>query len=138
MAVHAVTFGADPSAVHLITGATGSRASTVAESGRARERERRTALPPHGPPALARRGIAVLVAACLTTLALLATGIPAAQAHDELLGSSPEAGATLDAAPAAIELEFSGEVQQLGTEVVVTAVDGTPSRTGPSRSTAPP
>src|SRR5829696_2666459 len=82
-------------------------------------------------PVPPRRGPALLVATCLATLGLLATGMSVAQAHDELLGSRPEAGATLDAAPDRIELEFGAEVQELGTEVVVTADDGTSVTDGP-------
>lgn len=82
-------------------------------------------------PTTAGRGIAVLVGACLATLVLLVTGTPAAQAHDELVGSSPEADARLDAAPEEVELQFSGAIQELGTEVVVTAPDGTSVSDGP-------
>jgi methionine-rich copper-binding protein CopC len=78
---------------------------------------RRSSAPVH-------RGITVLLATCLATLGLLVSGMAVAQAHDELVGSSPEAGATLDAAPPQVELEFSGEIQELGTEVVVTSEDG--------------
>jgi copper resistance protein C len=86
---------------------------------------------PHDSPSAARRGIAVLAAACLATLVLLVTGTSAAQAHGELVGSSPGAHARLDAAPAEVELQFGGAIQQLGTEVVVTAADGTPVSAGP-------
>ncbi len=70
------------------------------------------------------RALAVLLATCLVTLGALASGMSVAQAHDELIGSSPEPGATADAAPAQIELRFSGEIQELGTEVVVTSDEG--------------
>jgi methionine-rich copper-binding protein CopC len=83
------------------------------------------------PPTAAGRGIAVLVGACLATLVLLVTGTSAAQAHDDLVASSPEAGARLDAPPAEVELQFSGTIQELGTEVVVTAPDGTAVADGP-------
>ena len=85
------------------------------------------------PPTVERRGIAVLVGACLATLVLLVTGTTAAQAHDELVGSSPQAGARLDAAPEEVELQFSAAIQELGTEVVVTAPDGTAVSDGPVR-----
>ncbi len=55
----------------------------------------------------------------------------AARAHDALVGSSPDAGATLDAAPTEIELQFSGAIQELGTQVAVTASDGTSVVDGP-------
>ena len=82
---------------------------------------------PSVPPTAARRGIAVLA----VTLGLLVTGTSAAQAHDELVSSSPEPGARLDAAPAEVELRFTGAIQELGTEVVVTAADGTRVSDGP-------
>jgi len=82
-------------------------------------------------PGAIRRGLAVLVATCLATAGLLGTGTSVAQAHDELLDSIPAAGATLDTAPAQIELELSEDVQPLGTEVVVTADDGTTASDGP-------
>jgi copper resistance protein C len=82
------------------------------------------------PPTTAGRAIAVLAGACLATLVLLVSGMSAAQAHDELIGSSPEADARLDAAPEEVELQFSGAIQELGTEVVVTAPDGTPVSDG--------
>jgi copper resistance protein C len=72
----------------------------------------------------APRLVRLLVLATATSLALLVTGTGIAQAHDELAGSSPEAGGTVDAAPGTVELEFSGDVQELGSEVVVTAADG--------------
>jgi copper resistance protein C len=75
-------------------------------------------------PARVHHGLAVLLATCLATVGLLATGMSVAHAHDELGSTSPEAGATLDAAPVQVELGFSGEIQQLGTEVVVTSDDG--------------
>jgi methionine-rich copper-binding protein CopC len=82
-------------------------------------------------PAVARRGLALIIATGLATLGLLAIGTSVAQAHDELLGSTPQAGAALEAAPDRIELQFSGDVQELGTEVLVTADDGTAVSDGP-------
>jgi copper resistance protein C len=84
-------------------------------------------------PAAVHRGLAILVATWMATVGLLALGTSAAQAHDELLGSTPEAGATLDAAPDRIELEFSEAVQELGTEVLVTSDDGTTVSDGPAQ-----
>ena len=72
----------------------------------------------------APRLVRLLVLAAATSLAMLVAGSGSAQAHDELVGSTPTTGATLDAAPATVELEFSGDVQELGTEIVVTAADG--------------
>lgn len=69
-------------------------------------------------------------------LALTVVVAPAAQAHDQLVSSTPEDGAELEQAPAWLEFEFSGEIQEMGSEIKVThdgedvsageiAVDGT-------------
>lgn len=63
---------------------------------------------------------AVLAAAALTFAAGIAlAGAAPAFAHDELLGSSPEPGQVLDAAPAEISLEFSNDIIEVGTAVEV-------------------
>ncbi|MEV8271989.1 copper resistance CopC family protein [Microbacterium sp. NPDC077184] len=49
---------------------------------------------------------------------LLAPAAPAA-AHDQLTGSDPAAGERLDSAPAALTLEYSAEVMELGAMVIV-------------------
>lgn len=53
--------------------------------------------------------------AAVVALAILAvfTSVTAASAHDELVSSNPEAGATLKQAPEEITLEFSGELQTM-------------------------
>ena len=66
---------------------------------------------------LVRPVLVALVSAVLLVLA------PAAQAHDQLLESSPADGATLETAPEAIELTFSGEIAQVGAQVAVTGGD---------------
>nr|WP_232483167.1 copper resistance CopC family protein [Brevibacterium yomogidense] len=43
----------------------------------------------------------------------------AAHAHDQLVGSNPEEGAELDTQPEWLELTFSGEIQDVGTEIQV-------------------
>lgn len=48
--------------------------------------------------------------------------LPAA-AHDEMTASTPKDGAALVEAPEAIKLEFSGELQKMGSEVQVTSGD---------------
>ncbi|SHG34167.1 hypothetical protein SAMN05444351_2302 [Geodermatophilus nigrescens] len=74
------------------------------------------------------------------TAALLGIGMPAASAHDALVSATPADGASLGAAPAAVELRFSGDVQELGAELVVTGPDGArvgdgvPSVSGPTVS----
>lgn len=63
---------------------------------------------------------AVLAAAALTFAAGIAlAGAAPAFAHDELLGSSPEPGQVLDAAPAEISLEFSNDIIEVGTAIEV-------------------
>lgn len=86
-------------------------------------RRRRTggSLPRRVPAALA-----ALLALCLTLFA----GVPAAQAHDELLESDPAQGATLDQAPDRITLIYSGNITELGNEVRVTDSHGQTVSTG--------
>lgn len=64
----------------------------------------------------------LFAAAMISLLALFTIGT-AAHAHDELIGSTPEAGTTLTESPKEIVLNFSGELQTLaddgGTVVVI-------------------
>lgn len=62
-----------------------------------------------------------LVAAAALTFAtaLALTGGTAAQAHDELIASSPEPGQVFETSPAEISLEFSNDIIEVGTAVVV-------------------
>lgn len=57
-------------------------------------------------------------AAVLAASALFLVAAPAS-AHDELVGSDPEYGAALAAAPAEITLWFSADVLEVGAEVIV-------------------
>lgn len=80
-----------------------------------------------------RRIIAAGVAA--VALAVGPLSVPAS-AHDELVGTEPSAGAVLEEAPAEITLSFSGEVSDIGAEVVVTGglddiLEGGPQVRGP-------
>lgn len=61
----------------------------------------------------------LLAGAVFAAAALALADAAPAFAHDELLGSSPEHGEVLDTAPAAIELEFSNDIIEMGTAVVV-------------------
>jgi hypothetical protein len=63
------------------------------------------------------RLLRVVLMALLTVLLVTPGG--AAWAHDELIGSDPEDGATLDGAPGAITLTFSGPISDLGVQVVL-------------------
>ncbi|GMA32960.1 copper resistance protein CopC [Litorihabitans aurantiacus] len=67
-----------------------------------------------------RSATAAAVAALTAALALVALASPPAQAHDQLVASSPADGAHLDAAPTEIRLSFSGEPLELGTKAMVT------------------
>ncbi len=65
----------------------------------------------------------------LLLTALLVGGAAPALAHDELIGSDPEDGTTLEA-PDEIVLTFSGRIGQLGAQVAVTDPDGRPVAEG--------
>ncbi|WP_158562898.1 copper resistance CopC family protein [Marinitenerispora sediminis] len=65
-----------------------------------------------------RHALPGLLAAVLVAAGMLATA-PPAHAHDRLLSSTPEDGAHLDTAPAAIALTFSAEVMEIGAAVAV-------------------
>jgi methionine-rich copper-binding protein CopC len=76
-------------------------------------------------PARRNRLRATLLAGAVFAAAALALADAApAFAHDDLLGSSPEHGEVLDTAPAAIELEFSNDIIEMGTAVVVVDAAG--------------
>jgi len=66
---------------------------------------------------LRSRTLTAVIAALLTTFGL--TVGSAAHAHDQLVGSNPEEGAELDEQPEWLELDFSGEIQDVGTEIQV-------------------
>ncbi|MGX5656037.1 copper resistance CopC family protein [Geodermatophilus nigrescens] len=90
-----------------------------------------------GPARRVRAGVAAVL---VGTAALLGIDMPAASAHDALVSATPADGASLGVAPAAVELRFSGDVQELGAELVVTGPDGArvgdgvPSVSGPTVS----
>ncbi|MEB4615929.1 copper resistance CopC family protein [Leucobacter sp. M11] len=79
-------------------------------------------------PARSARGagkLAGLSCAVLAMAALLAFGpAPAALAHDQLVGTTPAAGSTVDEAPGEVMLEFSNSLIELGTEIKVTDASG--------------
>lgn len=66
-----------------------------------------------------RSSLSRLLAATLFACLALAFGSVPAQAHDQLIGSNPEQGAKLDKQPEWIELNYSGEIQDIGTEIRV-------------------
>ncbi|WP_413336672.1 copper resistance protein CopC [Brevibacterium sp. GP-SGM9] len=66
-----------------------------------------------------RLGFAALLVAALSVFAFAP-----ASAHDQLVSSNPEDGAELDQQPEWLEMTFSGNIQEVGSEVQV-VVDGT-------------
>jgi methionine-rich copper-binding protein CopC len=62
--------------------------------------------------------------ALLATLALLVLGSSAAAAHDRLVSTSPDDGATVATTPAQVSLTFSDDVVPVGTKIVVSGPDG--------------
>ncbi|MFC9561325.1 copper resistance protein CopC [Agromyces sp. NPDC056965] len=62
----------------------------------------------------------VLAAAALTVAAgITLAGASPAFAHDELLASSPEPGQVFETAPAEVSLDFSNDIIEVGTAIVV-------------------
>jgi LPXTG-motif cell wall-anchored protein len=110
--------GADPRvALRPVFGPSGEVGSSVAHDRAEANREgvgSRTLLMARFRPLLA---VAAL-------LALLLGPVGTASAHDVLVGTGPEDGATVPHAPASVSLEFGQAPQALGTEVVVTGPDG--------------
>ena len=63
--------------------------------------------------------------------AMTALGLVPAAAHDEVLSTSPEQGAVLESAPEQIELSYSGEIMDIGHQVLVTGPEGQSVTEGP-------
>ena len=63
--------------------------------------------------------------------ALTALGLAPAAAHDEVLSTSPEQDAVLETAPEEIELTYSGEIMDIGHQVLVTDSEGQSVTEGP-------
>ena len=76
--------------------------------------------------ALRRTAAALSAAGALTAL-----GLAPAAAHDEVLSTSPEQDAVLETAPEQIELTYSGEIMDIGHQVLVTGPDGQSVTEGP-------
>lgn len=79
------------------------------------------------------RLLALVTAALLVALGLLLAPASAAHAHDELLGSDPASGATVDTLPAQLTLTFSNAIatDEGASEVAVTDASGTSLVGGP-------
>lgn len=77
------------------------------------------------PPTQPNRLRAALLAGAVLAAAVigLADAEPAS-AHDELLAASPADGQVLEAAPAVIELEFSNDIIEMGSAIVVVDAAG--------------
>jgi hypothetical protein len=73
-----------------------------------------------------RTTAALLAAAALSALSAL----PAA-AHDELVAVLPEPDSVLEAAPEEVELSFTGEIMDIGHQVLVTDSEGRSVTDGP-------
>ena len=68
-----------------------------------------------------RSALSLLLSAVLT-LVIGSFGLMSASpalAHDQLIGSNPKNDAKLDKQPEWLELEFSGDIQEIGTEIQV-------------------
>ncbi|GAA4622249.1 hypothetical protein GCM10023113_02460 [Cellulomonas oligotrophica] len=87
---------------------------------------RSSALHPHRAPV-----VRAAVLAALATVLLTLVGAPPASAHNALRGSDPADGSTVPAAPDRVTLTFDQVAIELGSEVVVTAPDGTVVSEGP-------
>lgn len=86
----------------------------------------RTTAPPRAVARAAtdRRPLAAVLLAFLTALFMLVSTAQPAAAHDELVSSDPESGASLDASPESLTLTFSGNVMDIGREIRVTDSNG--------------
>lgn len=71
-----------------------------------------------------RRSLAAVLLALITALFMLVGTAQPAAAHDELISSDPESGASLDASPESLTLTFSGNVMDIGREIRVTDSSG--------------
>lgn len=71
-----------------------------------------------------RRPLAEVLLAVLTALLVLVGTAQPAAAHDELISTDPESGASLDASPDSLTLTFSGNIMDIGREVRVTDSSG--------------
>jgi methionine-rich copper-binding protein CopC len=65
------------------------------------------------------------VTAGVTALLVGVMGMPSAMAHASQTGSTPEAGAVLEAAPSTVEVTFDSPLMDIGAALVVRAGDGT-------------
>ncbi|MBG6225045.1 methionine-rich copper-binding protein CopC [Arthrobacter sp. CAN_A2] len=78
------------------------------------------------------RPLAALVPAVLLTLAMLLGAGGAATAHDELTGSNPAEGATVDVLPPSLELGFTSVPSGIGAQIQVLDESGADWADGPA------
>ncbi|MCG2800042.1 MAG: copper resistance protein CopC [Cellulomonas sp.] len=73
-----------------------------------------------------RRRLRTLARALPIAALVLVAGLfgPSASAHDELVGTDPGDGTTVDVAPTQVTMTFAEEPLALGTELLVTGPDG--------------
>lgn len=95
-------------------------------------------LPPAQHPVTAHGGrgrpavsAVTLVSAVLLALALLLGAGGVANAHDELAGSNPASGATIEVLPPSLELSFTNVPSGIGAQVQVLDASGTDWADGP-------
>ncbi|XBH21316.1 copper resistance CopC family protein [Jonesiaceae bacterium BS-20] len=71
-----------------------------------------------------------LLAAFFLALALVVVSAQQAFAHDYLMASNPEDGATLEAQPSQVVLSFNNDIQKLGAQIVILDENETPIASG--------
>jgi methionine-rich copper-binding protein CopC len=77
-----------------------------------------------------RSSVPGLVGTAVAALALTILAAPGATAHDYLVGSTPEQGATVPTSPSEVVLEFNTSIGQQFAQVAVVGPDGTPYQDG--------
>lgn len=80
--------------------------------------------------AVPKKKFGILVAAFFLSLALVVVPAQQAFAHDYLMASNPEDGATLDAHPSQVVLSFNNDIQKLGAQMIILDENETPVATG--------
>lgn len=78
-----------------------------------------------------------LLAVAGATALLLVLGLAPAQAHSELIASTPGDGEEVEEAPAEIVLEFNETIEEIGSEMVVTGPDGEEVNAGDGEASGP-
>lgn len=116
--VPSVPSGSSRQQTRIVTGATDGEGVRSVDAGGAASGRRP-----------ARRSVLTVLGAALVGVLGVAAAGPAA-AHDELVSTDPAAGATVATAPNQVTLTFTDKAIAVGTEVKVTAPDGSVVSTG--------